>query len=212
MGFGLKKRKNEYNYFDAFEKNGLCSLECAQKLLEITGNYDKEKLKEDLKNIHNIEHKADDGKHDMLNYLLKDFLPPIEREDILNLAQKIDDVTDSIEEVLISIDMFNIDVLRKETEEFVELVIKCCESEAELLKSFKNFKDVDEVKKRIIEINVLEEEGDRLYTSNMRKLYRDGTDVADVIKWSTIFNCFENCFDMCEDVADAVEAIMLKNL
>lgn len=212
MGFSLKRKENSYNYFDEFENNAGYSLECAKMLQEVLKNYKNKDLQENLVKMHQIENKADEGKHSIVNYLSKDFLPPIEREDILELSQEIDTVTDLIEEVLINIDLFNIAELRTETQEFIDLLVTCCEKEHDLFVKFKKIKDADVIKKEIIELNRLEEQGDKLYIKSMRKLYRDGTDTLDVIKWATIFNCFENCYDTCEHVADSIESIVLRNL
>lgn len=205
-------KKNNYNYFEEFKNNAECSLQCSEKVYEVITKYSQTDLKKILEETHEIEHKADNGKHKMINYLLKDFLPPIEREDIINLSQKIDDVTDLIEEIIINIDMFNISAMRKETVKFVELLANCCKKEYELLDKFKAYKKFDKAQELIIEINRLEEKGDSLYIETIRNLYRDGTNTIDIIKWTTIYNCFEDCFDTCESVANDIESIIMKNL
>ena len=63
----------------------------------------------------------------------------------------------------------------------------------------------------VVEINRLEEEGDKLYTKYMRALYRECNDVLEIIKWSKIFTSFEKCFDACETVANNIESIAMKN-
>lgn len=205
------KKNEEYNYFDEFEKNASYSLECAKMVYRVIENYDPGNLERKIQEIHEVEHMGDKGKHTMTNYLATDFLPPIEREDILRLSQKIDDVTDRIEEIVISMDMFNITELRKDIIDFANLVITCCEIEHDLLVDFKNFKKNHKIKEKVIELNRLEEQGDKLYRESMKKLYRDNTSTADIIKWTTIYNHFEECIDMCENVANDIEEIALKN-
>lgn len=205
-------KKDKYSYFEEFEKNAGSALQCAKIVHDIINNYSQERLTELLPQIHNIEHNADMSKHQMTNYLLKDFLPPIEREDILVLSQKIDDVVDLVEEIVINLDIFNINIMRNEPKELSELLVKCCEIMNELIIYFKDYKHYEKVKEKIIEINHLEEVGDELYIKAMRTLYREDIEAVEIMKWKTIYNCFENAFDVCEDVGNNIQDIVLKNL
>ena len=89
--------------------------------------------------LHNIEHTADikarDGKK-----LAAEFLPPIDRDDLVSLSSEIDDITDSIEDVLMRISMYNIKVIREDAIELAKLVVNCCEELRDIMAEFKNFK------------------------------------------------------------------------
>lgn len=203
--------KEKYNYFEEFLKNSEYSYNISKMLYEILSNFDVNKLEENLKKMHEIENLADNSKHDMHNYLIKDFLPPIDREDINLLAHRLDDVTDEIEEILIEIDILDIKVIRPEAIECAEFLVKCCEAMVELIKELENFKKSKTIKDRVVEINRLEEEGDILYTKHMKNLYRTCNDNLEIVKWSNIFTSFEKCFDACETVANNIESIAMKN-
>ena len=77
--------------------------------------------------------------------------------------------------------------------------------------NFKNFKKIDLIKKKIIEVNDLEEQGDRAYEKLMTSLYKDETDSINLIKWTSIYNCLEDAIDFCEQVSDCVEDVILIN-
>jgi len=203
--------KIKYNYFEEFLKASEYSLTIAKMLYEILSKFETNNLEENLKKMHEIENAADDSKHKMHNYLVKDFLPPIDREDINLLAHKLDDVTDDIEEILIEIDILDIKEIKSEAIECAKFLVECCESMLELIKEFENFKKSKIIKDKVVEINRLEEEGDRLYTTNMKNLYKNCKDNLEIIKWSKIFINFEKCFDACETVANNIESIAMKN-
>jgi len=203
--------KQKYNYFEEFLKNSEYSLNIAKILYETLLNFDIKGIDEKLKQIHEIENMADESKHDIHNYLVKDFLPPVDREDINLLTHKLDDVTDNIEEVLIQIDILNIKEIKKEAVECAKLLLECCEATTRLIKEFENFKKSKLIKELVVEINRLEEEGDKLYIKYMKSLYRNTDDVLEIIKWSKIYTSFENCFDSCETVANNIESISMKN-
>ena len=67
------------------------------------------------------------------------------------------------------------------------------------------------IKDKIIEINHLEEVGDKLYTEAMHRLHTEQTEAATLLAWTTIYERFEKSCDRCEDVADSVELVILKN-
>jgi len=204
-------KKKGYNYYEEFIKNANFSLDCAKIALDVTKDFKQEELEENKNKLHDIENMADNSKHDMLNFLLKDFLPPIEREDIILLANRIDDVTDEIDDVLIKMDMFNIQNMRKEAIEFTKLLVICCEKIVELLVEFEDFKKSQKVIEKVVEINNLEEEGDKIYINTVKNLYKTCKDPLELVIWTRIFEKFEKCFDACELVANAVEEIVLKN-
>lgn len=115
---------------------------------------------------------ADLIKHDLLEHLAREFISPIEREDILTLSQHIDDVTDAIEDVLLRMYMFRIHTLRPQTLEFSKLIVKCCASMKKMMEEFKHFRRSNSIKDHVVEINRLEEVGDHLYTEAMAQPLR----------------------------------------
>jgi predicted phosphate transport protein (TIGR00153 family) len=204
-------KKNDYNYFEAFANLSKYSYDLAVSVHETLKNFDTTLVTEKVKEAHQIEHAADMAKHDIMNRLVKEFLPPIEREDITSLTQEIDDVTDSVEDVLIYIDMFNIQSIRPEILKFTELIVNCCKSMDEALLEFKNFKNSKKLRDNIIELNRLEEDGDSLYVSFMRNLYHTSKDPIELMCWTEILHRLEACCDNCEDVANVLESIVMKN-
>ena len=174
-------------------------------------NFRVSQIDKKIKDMHEIEHNADIKKHEMINKLSKEFITPIERGDIIELASEIDNVTDAIEDVLARIYMFNISVMREEALEFSNLIVRICNETSALIKEFRNFKKSSEISKLIININDLEEEGDRIYTRSIKGFYSSIMDPIRFITWKETFEYFEKCCDACEHVADAIESVIMKN-
>ena len=204
------KIREEMNYFDIFVKNSNYALEASKILKDFIYNFKTEETEEIENEVHNLENEADKSQHEILNYLVTDFLPPIDREDIISLFHKIDDVVDSVDDVVINLNILDIEILREDVNEFIDLLQLCCYKLNEMLKQFKNIKNFAEIKKLIIEVNKLEEEGDKLYQNAIKKLYKE-KDPIEIIKWTTIYNCLEIAIDSCEIVADCTEEILMKN-
>jgi uncharacterized protein len=204
-------KNKDFNYFKAFVDLSNFSLKAAEMLNTNLHEFDKHQIEEKSKEMHAIEHAADLDKHEIMNRLVKEFLPPIEREDITSLSEKIDDVVDAIEDVLIGIDIFNVQVIRPEIIKFTEIIMNCCKSMNSALIEFENFKRSKTLHAAIIEVNNLEEDGDALYINGVRNLYRSTKDPIELMVWSEIYRRLEKCCDCCEKVANDIENIVMKN-
>ncbi len=205
------KKKEEYNYFDEFINSSNYIVESSEILRDTIQNFSRENLKESVIKVHILENKADKILHKMRNYLIKDFLPPIEREDIILIGHRIDDLEDCIDEILINFNILNIINIRNDVLEFAELLLISCKSVQNALEHFKNFKKLEIIKEKVIEINHLEEQGDKLFENAMSKLYSEKADTIEIIKWTTIYNCLENTIDACERIGDCIEDVVMKN-
>ncbi len=199
------------NYFEMFVELIDFSCKAADEALSILNHYDASRLEEQLVALHTIEHSADMRIHKVKELLADEFITPIEREDILQIAGRIDDITDCIEDVLQKLFMFNIKVLRPEAVEFMEIVRRSCMELHKMFGEFHNFKKSKTLHTTIVEVNKMEEEGDRLYMKAMRRLFSDGENPADHLPWSQIYYQLEKCCDTCEDAADIVEEIIMTN-
>ena len=203
--------KKDNNYFEMLAELVDYSCEAAALLQSTLANFNLDEIEDKINEMHNIEHTADIKKHDMMNKLAKEFITPIERGDIVDMANYIDNVTDGIEEVLIRIYMYNIKEIKQEAIEFSNIIIKNCDQLNKIMKEFHYFKKSSEIHKLIIDINALEEEGDRLYFSTLRNLYISSKDPIELMTWTDTFKYFEKCCDACESVANLVESVIMKN-
>ena len=141
--------KKNNDYFEMLVDLIGYSCEAASLLDNTISNFRMSQIDSRIKDMHKIEHNADIKKHEMINKLSKEFITPIERGDIIELANEIDNVTDAIEDVLVRIYMFNISVMREEAVEFSKLIVKICNETSALIKEFRNFKKSSEIRKLI---------------------------------------------------------------
>ena len=168
-------RKKETDYFEAFVGGVNSACAAADMLCTVFDHYEPEALPGHIEAMHKIEHSADIAKHGTMEQLVREFLPPIDREDIMELSGTIDDVTDSIEDVLLRLYMFNIRTLRPEAQAFAQVIADCCAALKTMMEEFPNFRRSKTIHTQIVEINGLEEQGDKLYTDAMHTLYADAS-------------------------------------
>ncbi|MDR3295081.1 MAG: DUF47 family protein [Clostridiales Family XIII bacterium] len=198
-------------YYESFVEMVGYSCEAAQLLRQILQSFKPEELSERMKEMHEIEHSGDIARHVMTKRLAKEFITPIEREDIMDMAESIDNVTDKIEDVLIRIYIFNIQEIREDAKKMTDVIVKCCDSLKTALEEFHNFRKSKTLHEKIILINQMEEEADSIYVAAVRHVYVEENDPILVQPWYETLQTLEDCCDACEDVADVIESVMLKN-
>lgn len=204
-------REKNNDYFKAFAGQLRFSVEAAKYLYRTVENFEPDKLGECLTEMHSIEHAADLDMHEMMARLVREFITPIDREDIIALAQEIDEITDTIEDVLMKAYMYNLRVMRPDALEFVRIIEKCCGSLVEAATELRNFKKPERLMKLIIEVNAEEEAGDRLYMQAVRTLCTTCDDPIEIMIWREMYDMLERCCDACERAANAMETIVMKN-
>ena len=205
----MSRRDNEY--FTTFISLSEYACQAARMLIDTMQNYHPEELDQKRIEMHKIEHDCDIAKHQMIEHLVKEFITPIEREDIMEMAHQIDNITDAIEDVMMRLYMFNITSIRSDALEMAQIIEKCCFAVKEALVEFPDFRRSKTLHQYIVEVNRLEEEGDRLYMEATRRLYISDLEAVAVNAWTHVFHIMEKACDACEDVSDVIESVMMKN-
>ncbi len=204
-------KKQDAFYFDNFVDCVDFACRAASILHDTFLNFQPDDLKNRLDAIHQEEHGADCKKHALMEVLAKAFITPIEREDIILLSQNIDELVDKIEDVLIRAYCNNIHAIRPDALKITEIIVEGCAAVKDLMAEFSNFKRSKTLKEKIIRINTLEEDADKLFISGVRDLHVNCTDPLEVYGWHELYIYLEQCVDACEHIADIVESVVMKN-
>ena len=204
-------KKQDSFYYENFSECVACACQAAHYLEDTLKSFDPQRLHDVLDELHQVEHAADEKKHELSNVLARAFITPIEREDILLLSQSIDEITDKIEDVMLRLWCNNIQSIRPDAIELGAVLINCCEELRLLLDEFSDFRKSKKLREYIIHINTMEEQADKLFIDSMRRLHTTCTDPLEIISWREIYIYMEKCADACEHVADAVESVIMKN-
>ncbi len=164
----------------------------------------------ELQNLKSIEHEADIHVHRCLKLVEEAFITPIDRSDIVEIIKEIENITDSIDSIGNHTYMMCVKEVNEAARNLMSLVDEACEKLVELFKVLKNFKkDFKKINDLIIEINNIEEVGDKTYQNAMRNLFEFETDPKRIIIWKLLYDQLENALDKCEDVADIVQKIII---
>ncbi|MFA5006297.1 MAG: DUF47 family protein [Candidatus Izemoplasmatales bacterium] len=207
----MDKLKENY-YFTSFVDLSVFCVKAAEYLCEVVEDFKPSGLLENKRAMHHIEHTADLERHKVVSNLFKEFITPIEREDILAILRAIDDVTDAIEEVILRMYMYNVEELRPEVGLFTDIIRRSTVSLKALLEEFAHFKKSAKMKDLIFDVLRLEEDCDVIYSENVRKLFVHEKDPIKLFIWEDLFLRLENCCDACGHVSKEIETAMFKNL
>jgi predicted phosphate transport protein (TIGR00153 family) len=196
----------EREFFDLFEEAGGNIQRAASLLEEMLRDYpDRSDLARD---ILICEQEGDRITHDIIQRLNQTFVTPIDREDILALASALDDVVDFTEEVADYLGLYQIEAPMEQAQQLARVLHQASRQIAEALPRLRGFKDISHY---TVEINRLENDGDRISREAVASLFDNGIDPMVVIRWKDIFERLESAIDATEHVANIIEGIALKN-
>ena len=153
------------------------------------------------------EHAADETTHSIVRRVNSTFVTPFDREDIYNLASALDDVMDMMDEAVDLVLLYEVTSLPAETTQQVEVLQRCAELTAAAMPSLESMASLDEY---WIEINRLENTGDKSYRRILANLFSGDFKALEVMKLKDIVESLEGAIDAFEKVANIVEQIAVK--
>lgn len=193
-------------YFELFEESAHNAVRAAQLLGEFVEHLpDRPEL---AKQIGAIESDTDRVTHDIIQALNATFVTPLEREDILELASALDDVVDLIDETADLILLYKVEAPMDEANGLCNILIEATKALTQAMPRLRTFGDI---RHWTVEVNRLENDGDRLSRSAIAGLFDGGIDPMVVIRWKDIFERLEDAIDATERVANILEGIVIKN-
>jgi uncharacterized protein len=214
MLFG-KLLPRDGNFFELFDQHGAHIVEGARAFMRLIENYDDLALREKHGlEVAEAEHAADRVTAEVHRLLHKTFITPIDREQIHGLINAMDDILDLLQDSTETLSLYDVRKMTEEVLRLGELSAKCCERvqhAVSLLPRLSQSNAAEAAIKTCAEIDQLESDADRVMRAAMSKLFRNETDVRELIKLKTIYEQLESITDRCEDVANLIEGIVLEN-
>jgi predicted phosphate transport protein (TIGR00153 family) len=196
----------EREFFDLFEEAGGNVLRAAGLLEEMLRDFPERS--ELARDILICEQDGDRITHDIIHRLNQTFVTPIDREDIYELASALDDVVDYTEEVADYLGLYKIEAPMEQAQALARVLHACARQISEAMPRLRGFKDIAHY---TVEINRLENDGDRITREAIASLFDNGIDPMVVIRWKDIFERLEEAIDATEHVANILEGIVIKN-
>ncbi|HWH80888.1 MAG TPA: DUF47 family protein, partial [Burkholderiaceae bacterium] len=205
----------EGNFFEMFNEHGERIAEGAKAFLAMIKNYADTDLREKYATeVGSAERAADRVTAEVNRLLHKTFITPIDREQIHGLINAMDDILDLLQDATETMSLYDVRAMTDDVLRLGDLSAKCCERvqhAVSLLGRISQVEVAEAAIKTCEEIDRLESDADRVMRSAMSRLFREETDVRELIKLKAIYELLESISDRCEDVANLIEGVVLEN-
>lgn len=199
----------EVKFFDLFDKQAENLVKAAEfyKKLVNEGSF----TPENVRAMHELEHYGDELTHTIINTLNETFITPFDREDILALANRLDDIIDGIYLISNRFMLYKITKPTEYSKKMASTIEQSTKAMQKALASLRSNKNMKETLFQCVEINRLENEGDVLRDEAISDLFEKEKDPVMIIKQKELYEEAETVTDFCEHVANLVESILVKN-
>ena len=200
----------EGRFFDLFNAHAVQIVRAAHALKALMENYaDREQY---ARLVDDAEHAADRITAETIRLLHKTFITPIDREQIHQLVNAMDDICDLMQDTTETLTLYDIRQITPETQRLADIGVKCCERVKDVVELLgKREGDFEAILKTCEEIDRLESDADRVMRSAVSRLFREEQDVRELIKMKAIYELLEAVTDRCLDVANLAEGISLEH-
>jgi len=202
---GFRFRPVDGTFYDLFAESAQHLVVGAGLLAEMLAEgADRESV---ASRMRDAEHAADETTHAIVRRVNSTFITPFDREDIYALASGLDDIMDFMDEAVDLILLYDVTELPSELSTQVEVIQRCAELTSEAMPKLQSMKDLQEY---WIEINRLENAGDKSFRRTLAKLFNGSFEALEVLKLKDIVTSLESAIDAFEKVANSVEQIAVK--
>jgi uncharacterized protein Yka (UPF0111/DUF47 family) len=199
---------HDERFFELFENATDIAAQAAQALEQMLGNF--EKAETYRQQIADLEHGGDAIIHEVMDKLNRTFVTPLDPEDIRAIASRLDNIIDYTQAAAERIVLYNVHTAYPASIELVRVLSHTVSEVRKVVCLLRDFRNRRDILTHCIEINRLENTGDKLYREALGSLFRQG-DVMDLLRWKEIFEQIEQAIDECEDLADVIESLVVKH-
>jgi predicted phosphate transport protein (TIGR00153 family) len=197
-------------FFDQFEKLAGLIVIAAEELEAMLRAGPPWEAK--ARRIKTLEHEADEIVHHSLDHLHRTFVTPFDHLDIRKIVEGLDDIIDLTDAASSRVDLYLPKEVLQEALDLAHVLVLCSHQVREIMSSIRTLKkNGKRLQELSVEVNRLENEADQLRRSALARLFRNGGDVLEVIKWKDILEQIETATDRAEDVAVLVDGIVQEN-
>jgi predicted phosphate transport protein (TIGR00153 family) len=199
----------EQKFFDMFDETTGLIVKAAQVFADLVDNFDH--CDRRVRDLNELENQCDLQVEMILKALGRTFITPFDREDIHELATRLDDVLDDMEEAAYRLTAFRIDKPTPEAIKMVLIIQEACRHMQKAVNLCRGKLASEEIAIELREISRLENEADVVFRDAEADLFANPpADYATFIKWKEIYEWLENTVDACRDVAHVINEIVVK--
>ena len=199
----------EGKFFEIFNEHAKCIVSASEELERLVDNLSEAEVHK--QRVQANEKAADKLTHETMELLHKTFITPLDRDEIHKLITTMDDILDLMEDVSLTISLYDVTNVTDESRQLATICVSCCEEVRKAVALLSDMNNGRQILTIAQEIDRLESDADRVMRAAMAKLFRTESDIKLLIKLKAIYEQLESVTDRCEDVANIIEGIVLEN-
>ena len=198
----------ETSFFDFFDQHIALTITGTQEFLALIADGDS--IGSRAQRIKKIESETDTITHSCIEALHKTFITPLDRNDILRLISRMDDVMDFVEAAAERIALYELRQIPAGIHELADVLSRATVALQGALNGLRNMGNAAEIRKQCIEVNRLENEADSVLRNALAHLFKNEKNPIQIMMWKEIYENLETATDRCEDVANIIEGVVLE--
>ncbi len=201
----------EPKFFPILKEMSTVMISASEILIDFLKNYDHETSNDYYQKIKEQEKKGDALSDKVFEELNSTFITPFDREDIHNLANKLDDVIDNINSCAKKILLYNPKLMPNSAIELALVLNRCAQTISSAIDELNILKkSPKDVKGYCKNLQHLEHEADDVYERFLIELFQNEKDAIEVIKLKEIMSELEKSTDIAEHVGKIIQTIIVK--
>lgn len=197
----------EVKFYDYFERASANLLEGARLLQALLDN--PEDIGDKVAQIIEVEHRGDFIVHEVTQLLPRTLLTPIDADDIQRLVSAVDDALDVVHAAAVRLQIYQVTEVKKPARRLARLIVDSAQELDAAIKGLRDKKQYDEVRQRVVQINTLENNGDRVLEDGLATLVERRDDFFEFIRWKEIYELLEAALDRMEDASDVIQKVTI---
>jgi uncharacterized protein len=199
----------QVKFFDYFQAASANLLEAATLLQNLLDDY--RHVDSSLEQISELEHKGDTIVHEVTNLLPRTLITPFDGDDIKRLVDAVDNALDAVDAAATSLSIYQITEVKEPAKRLAHLIVEGATELQQALRGLQDKKKYADVKTHLVQLNTVENAGDRVLEEALRDMVKQRGDVFDFICWREIMDLLEESTDRLEDAGDIIENVMITN-
>ncbi|MGX7148639.1 DUF47 domain-containing protein [Enterococcus ureasiticus] len=204
-------RKKQFDYFGELEHLAKNAHQAAELLEMIALDYSLELLENEAEKIHVLEREGDQIVQKIMSELYISFITPIDREDIVEITQCLDDVLDTINSIAYLLSSLVVKELNDNAMVFITYGVEATAGVLTATKEFAKFKNSKTLHAMIDEVSEIEGKADKLYSDSLKDLFTNEQNPIEVIRWKNVYDQLEEMLNASESVVDVIGGLVIKN-
>ena len=204
----LRLLPRDERFFDLFEKASGVVLAGAETMLQMLNDF--ENAEQYRQRIGDLEHEGDAVIHEVMDKLNRTFVTPFDQEDIRAIASRLDDIIDFTQAAAERLVLYRVTAPIPASIELATVLLHTVQEVQKVIAMMRDLGDHRKIVEHCIEINRLENAGDKIYREALGRLFQDG-DLLELMRWKEIIEQIEQAIDQCEDLADVIESVVVKH-